>query len=183
MSARNLTVPSLLHTPAAALAGRAAALPAPSASGGGSSPSSIPVRRRAVDLRRIPSRRRGAVAVEAAVVTPLLMFFALAMIDYGRLVMVQQILTNASREGCRVAVVSGATTSQVTTQVNEYLAGANLAGATTELTPSSPGSAAEGTPITVTVSVPFSQVAWMPSLFLNTTTVTANATMRRDQSN
>ena len=34
------------------------------------------------------------------------------MIEYGRMVMVQQILTNASREGARAAVLDGATTTQ-----------------------------------------------------------------------
>ena len=50
------------------------------------------------------------------------------MIEYGRMVMVYQVLTNASREGARAAVLDGATTTSVTTAVNSYLSAAAVSG-------------------------------------------------------
>src|SRR6266581_3486012 len=65
--------------------------------------------------------RWGAAAVEFAVVAPVFFLMVFGMIEYGRMVMVQQVITNASREGARVGVLDGATTADVTTAVNNYL--------------------------------------------------------------
>ncbi len=46
--------------------------------------------------------------MEFAVVAPLFLVFVFGMIEYGRMVMVQQVITNASREGARRAVLDGA---------------------------------------------------------------------------
>src|SRR5947209_283568 len=57
------------------------------------------------------NRRWGAAAVEFAIVAPLLVSLVLGLIEFGRVLMVEQILTNAAREGCRTAVLDGSTTS------------------------------------------------------------------------
>jgi len=103
------------------------------------------------------------------------------MIEYGRMVMVQQMLTNAAREGARVGVLDSSTASDVTTAVNNYLTSARINNATITTTPANPSSAGYGQPVTVTVSVPFSQVSWLPSpMFLGGTTLTAVSAMRRE---
>ncbi len=112
-------------------------------------------------------RRRGAAAVEFAIVAPIFFLLVLGMIEIGRMVMVQQIITNASREGARVGVLdpstAGGTTRQdVLDKVNGYLAAANIQGATITITPSEPSSATYGQPVTVTVSVPTSAISWIP---------------------
>jgi len=105
------------------------------------------------------------------------------MIEYGRMVMVEQIITNASREGARAAVLDGATVANVTTAVNSYLASGSITGATVTVTPNPPTSAQYGDPVTVTVSIPFSQVSWLPSpMYLGATTLTQATTMRRETS-
>ena len=63
--------------------------------------------------RSYRKKRRGAAAVEFAVVAPIFLLLVFGMIEYGRMVMVQQVLTNASREGARVAVLDGSTAQQV----------------------------------------------------------------------
>ncbi len=40
--------------------------------------------------------------MEFAVVAPVFLLLVFGMIEYGRMVMVQQVITNASREGARV---------------------------------------------------------------------------------
>jgi Flp pilus assembly protein TadG len=103
------------------------------------------------------------------------------MIEYGRMVMVYQILTNASREGARVAVLDGATTNGVTTQVNNYVTDGGMTGATVTITPDPPSSAQYGDPVTVTVSIPFDQVSWLPSpMYLGGKTLTSTTVMRRE---
>ncbi len=49
--------------------------------------------------------RRGAAIVEMAVVTPLLLTMIFGVIEFGNSFMIRQMLTNAAREGARVAVI------------------------------------------------------------------------------
>jgi Flp pilus assembly protein TadG len=132
-------------------------------------------------FRSCRRNRRGTAAVEFALVAPVFFLLVFGMIEYGRMVMVQQVITNASREGARVGVLDGSTSTNVTTAVSTYLTSARISGATTTCNPSNPSSAGYGQPVTVTVSVPFSSVSWLPTpLFLGGKTLTATSTMRRE---
>jgi Flp pilus assembly protein TadG len=127
------------------------------------------------------NKRRGAAAVEFAIVAPIFVLLVFGMIEYGRMVMVQQVITNASREGARRAVLDGVTATDVQTTVNTYLTNGTVSGATVTLNPTNPASATAGQPVTVTVSVPYTAVSWLPSpFFLGSTTMTAASTMRRE---
>jgi Flp pilus assembly protein TadG len=134
--------------------------------------------------RRVARKHRcGAAVLEFAAVAPVLFVLVFGMLEFGRMVMVQQMITNAAREGARIAIVPGSTTSSVTTAVSTYLTGASISGATTTVSPE-PSSATYGATITVTVSVPYTSVSWVPSpYFLGATTLTANCIMRTEQSN
>ncbi len=46
--------------------------------------------------------------MEFAIVAPIFFMMIMGMLELGRAVMVQQVITNASREGARVAVLDGA---------------------------------------------------------------------------
>lgn len=125
--------------------------------------------------------RRGAAAVEFAFVAPVFFLLVFGMIEFGRMVMVQQLLTNASREGARMGVLDGSTTSSVTSAVTTYLTNSSINGATVAVSPSPPSSAGYGQPVTVTVTIPFSQVSWLPSpMFLGGRTMSASSVMRRE---
>jgi len=50
-------------------------------------------------------RRRGAVAIETALLFPLLVLLIFGMIEFGLLLYNRQVLTNASREGARYGIV------------------------------------------------------------------------------
>jgi Flp pilus assembly protein TadG len=126
-------------------------------------------------------KRRGVAVVEFAVVAPLFFLLVFGMIEFGRMVMVQQVITNASREGARIGVLDGATTADVTTAVNNYLTSASVHGATVTVAPNPPSSAGYGAPVTITVSVNFNQVSWLPSpMFLGGQNLSAVAVMRRE---
>jgi Flp pilus assembly protein TadG len=126
--------------------------------------------------------RRGAAAVEFAIVAPLFFLLIFGMIELGRMVMVQQVITNASREGARVAVLDGSTSTEVENVVNTYLASASVDGATVTINPAEPSTAGYGEPVTVTVTVPFSQVSWLPTPMLlgGDTNLAATTVMRRE---
>jgi hypothetical protein len=127
--------------------------------------------------------RRAAAAVEFAVVAPVFFLMIFGMIEYGRMVMVQQVITNASREGARLAVLDGASKTEIETRVDEYLTSASIDTtlAVVEVLPDPPTNAAFGDPITVTVSIPFAEVSWLPSpMYLGGKTLTATTVMRRE---
>jgi Flp pilus assembly protein TadG len=125
--------------------------------------------------------RRGAAAVEFAFVAPVFFLFVFGMIEFGRMVMVQQVLTNASREGAREGILDGSTTADVTDAVTTYLTNSSISGASVAVTPSPPSSAGYGQPVTVTVTVPFDQVSWLPSpMFIGGRALTASTVMRRE---
>jgi len=104
------------------------------------------------------------------------------MIEFGRMVMVQQVITNASREGARIAVLDGTTGSEVLAAVDDYLSPANLSGADVTVDPTEPSTAGYGEPVTVTVSIPFANVSWLPApMFIaGDTNLTATTVMRRE---
>lgn len=140
-------------------------------------------------MRRIFRRnRRGASAVEFALVAPVFFLFVFGMIEYGRLVMVQQVLTNATREGARRAVLEGATNTAVINAVKSYLTTASINGdspnVVIDISPNPELATPSQESITVTVSVPFNDVSWLPSpMFLNGRTMTARSVMRREALN
>src|SRR3954463_11222957 len=107
-------------------------------------------------------KRCGAAAVEFAIVAPLLVILVLGLIEFGRVLMVQQVLTNAAREGCRTAVLEGSTTSDVNTTVSNYLTASGISGAPAPTVSPDPSTAAPGSSVTVTVSVAFNNVSWLP---------------------
>ena len=126
-------------------------------------------------------KRRGASVVEFAVVAPVFILLVFGMIEYGRMLMVQQVLTNASREGARRAVLDGTLTSDVEAVINEYLASGSVSGASISVTPDPPSSAGFGEPVTVAISVPFDQVSWLPSpMFLGGKQLSSTTVMRRE---
>lgn len=126
-------------------------------------------------------KRTGAAVVEFAIVAPVFFLMVLGMIEVGRAVMVQQVLTNASREGARQAVLDGATSTAVTTFVNTYLTNASMPTSTVTFPQGTPQSASFGSPVEVKVSIPFSQVSWLPTpMYLGGQNLEASTVMRRE---
>ena len=139
------------------------------------------VRQRLFRSRRCHARR-GVAAVEFAILAPLFFLLIFGMIESGRAIMVQQVLVNASREGSRRAVIEDATVEEVKAVVTDYLAGASVAGTTVTVSPGSLSDLGFGDPVTVSVSVPYSSVSWLPSpWFMSGKTLAASSTMRGER--
>ncbi len=126
--------------------------------------------------------RRGAATVEFAVVLPVLLTFILGIIEFGRLVMVAQVSTNAARETARYASQGSANTMTVEAHTRNYLTAAGINGAAagpgsavtitieyqsgeTWTTTTDPSVLPSGTPIRATVSSNFNQQSWLPTRF------------------
>lgn len=61
-------------------------------------------------------------------VLPVCLVFLLGLLDFSRVIMLRQVVTNAAREGCRFATVNTSTdtTSQVQTYVTNFLGGQQI---------------------------------------------------------
>lgn len=139
--------------------------------------------------------RHGAAAVEFALVAPLFFFLVFGMIEVGRAIMVQQVLTNASREGARFAALGTTTVkADVDKVVNDYLAGSGIPTVTPVIKESQWNSVGYTGPVTVTVSVPFGSVSWLPmpkigfnvagkpvTIDLKSKTLSATTVMRKEE--
>ena len=124
--------------------------------------------------------RRGAAVTEFAVVAPVFFLMVVGFLEFGRALMVQQVLINASRVGARQAITTSATTSNVEDIVEDYTAGVAVPGVVIAVSPD-PAGANPGDTITVTTSVAFSDVSWMAApWFLGDTTLTASSQMRKE---
>jgi Flp pilus assembly protein TadG len=126
--------------------------------------------------------RGGAAAVGFAVVVPVFFLMVFGMIEFGRMVKVQQVITNGSRDGARIAVLDGTTGAEVEASVKNYLESSQVYGANVSVDPAEPSSAGYGEPVTVTATIPFGQVSLLPSpMFIDRDTVlTATSVMRRE---
>ena len=99
---------------------------------------------------------------------PVYMTLLLGMLEFARLGMAVQVVTSAAREGCRVAALPGNTAAMAQSRVNAVLSQSGFPNATITLTPSDPTTAAGGSAVTLSLSVPFSQVSWLGTAsFLN----------------
>jgi len=139
-------------------------------------------------MRRLPSirspqraRRRGAALVEFAMIAPIFFLMVLGLIEFGRAMMVQAQMTAAAKAGARAGSFDGSQSSDVTSAVNNYLSAAGISGATTTCSPSPPSSAYPGQNVTVTVTIPYKSVSWLPApTFLKNTTLTSEALAQRE---
>jgi Flp pilus assembly protein TadG len=75
--------------------------------------------------------QRGAALLETAVTLPMIMLVAVGIFEFGRAYQTWQVLTNAAREGARIAVLPDYTDTQVNTTVRNYLTSGRLTNAST----------------------------------------------------
>jgi Flp pilus assembly protein TadG len=130
--------------------------------------------------KRAADGRRGVAAVEFAIVAPIFFMLIIGMIEIGRATMVQQVLVNASRVGARTACTTSSTQQAAIDEATDYAEGVGVNGVTATCTPN-PATAAAGTAITVTTSVPYSSVSWLPvTKFMGGRTLSASSVMRKE---
>jgi len=129
--------------------------------------------------------RRGAAVVEFAVVAPLLFALALGIIEFGRAMMVLELLNNAARAGCRAGVLNGSSNTDVNSAITTALTGSGVNSPSTTIdvngSQADVSTAQTGDTISVTVSVGADAVTWLPvPQFLGGKTLTGIVAMRRE---
>lgn len=125
--------------------------------------------------------RTGTTMVEFAVVAPVFFIMVLGVFEFCRALNVQSMLAGAAQQGARAGTLGTAQSSDVTTTVNSYLTTAGISGASTVVSPNPPSSALPGQSVTVTVSIPYTSVSWLPSpTYLGHVTLTSTAIAPRE---
>uniref|UniRef100_UPI00356495C7 TadE family protein n=1 Tax=Novipirellula sp. TaxID=2795430 RepID=UPI00356495C7 len=106
------------------------------------------------------------------------------LVELGRMMLVKQTATHATREGARIAVRPTATTSDVVDRVNDELALMGIQNATVETVPASIETSTPSGIITVRVAIDISSITWVPGfLNLDATQIIAESSMRRESTN
>ncbi|WP_197137473.1 TadE family protein [Crateriforma conspicua] len=118
--------------------------------------------------------------VEFAIIAPLMILFTFGLIEIGRLSMVKDTATHATREGARVGVRAQATTGDVVQRVQEELAVLGIESGAVTVTPALDGQPGSGS-VTVEVRIPIDSISWVPNYFsFGVSDVVAETTMRRE---
>ena len=143
-------------------------------------------------MTRLKSER-GAALLEAAIMIPMLLLVAVGIFEFGRAFQTWQVLTNAAREGARIAVLPDPTPGIVETRVREYMVAGQLseAGEASISVDRSATMTVNGTAVSasvVTIGYPFDFVVLQPFARLvapgtsvgGPLTMTAQALMRNE---
>jgi Flp pilus assembly protein TadG len=149
-----------------------------------------------VHMERVHSRRsseRGQALLETAIALPLVLLVSAGIFEFGRAYQTWQVLTNAAREGARVAILPSATSADVQSRVQTALQSGQLSGAASatisvnQNATVSIGAANAGASV-VTINYPFSFIVLNPvvnlvvkgSLVGTPLTMVATAEMRNE---
>jgi Flp pilus assembly protein TadG len=100
----------------------------------------------------------GAELIEVALTLPLLMLVLLGIIEFGFVFQQYEVITNAAREGARVAVLPSYSTDDAKTRINNYLDASGLKSSSATVNVAAQTAVAIGTncmvPMQATVSYP-----------------------------
>jgi hypothetical protein len=126
-------------------------------------------------------RRRGAVAVEFAFVAIPLFVFFFASVEFCRSLMAMNTLEEAAREGCRVAILKGATTANVEEEVEGLMRVAGVVQFDVQIEPATFEQLEQWSPISLTITAPYDEISWLPApLWLRDTTFSASCTLPKE---
>jgi Flp pilus assembly protein TadG len=104
---------------------------------------------------RGPRSERGSQLIEFALVLPLLLLVVLGIMDFGLLFQRYEAVTNAAREGARIAVLQGYGDTDVQNRVQQYLSNAGLSGTPITIVLPDQAVSANGSCFTVTGATVF----------------------------
>ena len=125
--------------------------------------------------------QRGAALIETAITIPLVLLVSVAIFEFGRAYQTWQVLTNAAREGARVAVLESYTDDMVRTRVRQYMIAGSLPAATTAaitIARNEPFMAASASRVTVNYPFAFMVLNPVARLIRSSSTLGAPLTMQ-----
>jgi Flp pilus assembly protein TadG len=138
-------------------------------------------------------KRSGAAMVEMALVLPIFFMVVLGIIEFGRGMMVANLVTNAAREGARLGVLDGTSNADVRTAIQNFLtAAATVSSGDIDIqitiTPA-PGNTNPGNEclnaqsrdlVNIRVAIPFDKVSMIPGSYLAGKTLVGQSAMRHE---
>ena len=74
----------------------------------------------------LKNNERGAALIETAITIPIILLIAVGIFEFGRAYQTWQVLTNAAREGARVAILTEKTDADVQSTVKNYMTNGGL---------------------------------------------------------
>lgn len=141
--------------------------------------------------RRKPNGKgeRGSELIEMALCFPLLLMIVLAIVDFGFMFQRYEVVTNAAREGARIAVLPGYSSADIQTRVESYASAGGLTSTPTVTVADSSITAGTTTWPAKTVNVTYPHqymflggiAGWFGGGFTSVT-LTAASTMRTEMS-
>ena len=131
--------------------------------------------------RSCPARRDrgGAVVLEFALCAPLLFLIFFAALEFTRANMLRQSIENAVYEGARRGIVPGATVDEVVAEAQSVLNAVATRNASVTVSPTV--ITADTLEVTVSVSVPLNDNAWITPKFLKDRLLTSSLTLARER--
>ena len=69
---------------------------------------------------------RGAALIETAITIPIILLISVGIFEFGRAYQTWQVMTNAAREGARIAILADKTDSDVQNTVRDYMKNGGL---------------------------------------------------------
>jgi Flp pilus assembly protein TadG len=144
------------------------------------------VPRRPAPSPRNPSRRstvirRGVAATEFAVLAPILAILILGMFELARGIMIKQMLNDAARRACRVAIQPQKANSDVTSEVNNILSDNGIPAGDATITVQVNGATAncntakQNDRVSVKVSIPTSDTFWISAHWLSSSSIMSDS--------
>jgi Flp pilus assembly protein TadG len=112
-----------------------------------------------------------------AIVAPILLTLVFGIIEYGWVFTVRQAMTNAAREGARVAILRGSSEPDIEERVQDFLAPYGITTYSLTMTHSTPEDPVER----VKLTVPYADVTLLGSFFGSTSfNLGAECSMRKE---
>lgn len=114
-------------------------------------------------------QKSGAVAVEFALISPVMFLLVMGIFELARVYMVSELMTEAARKACRVAIIEGTSATQIKSAATSCLSVVGITAETVNISVNDspldsvdPQSMPMNTEITVVVKVPVSSISWVP---------------------
>lgn len=149
-----------------------------------------PATRRSYKTRRsgtkLHRKRLGAATVEFAMVAPFIFFIIFGSVEFARMMMVKQALTNAAREGCRHATLATVLDFESAEDVVRNLLTGTIVGSLdpavvqVSISPESGGGLTSGTELLTLVEVNCADISWIPSTIFAGAKIRGVAFMNRE---
>jgi Flp pilus assembly protein TadG len=112
------------------------------------------------ERRKLGSRKSGITVIEMAIIFPILLLITIGLIEYGWIFLKYQQVTNAARQGARVGARVDATNTDVDNAIDTIMAAAGISTGdyTVAISPTDVTTPEPGEPLTVTVTVPYTNI-------------------------